>query len=186
MVWLCALELCKQMCVWNYPFHACRKWKPNVIDLMGPYSIIRNWRHHVLSFLAWNMDKRTKANAIMKNKSTLGTKISSNVGEMKHQKTTWDGDSGQRASLHFDPGVSSWSQRRCVHSPRHTRHATRGTKAYKHNKQFCVNVFLMCVYLSFRYFMGQPSKDCLCCQHTFVCESIFGLWAQRLPITSSG
>lgn len=21
--------------------------------------------------------------------------------------------------------------------------------------------------------MGQPSKDCLCCQYTFVCENIF-------------
>lgn len=30
----------------------------------------------------------------------------------------------------------------------------------------------MCVYLSFRYCMGQPSKEWLYCQHTFACDNI--------------
>lgn len=47
MVWLCGLELWEQTGVWDYPFHALRKWKPNVIDAVMdrnacPYSIMRN------------------------------------------------------------------------------------------------------------------------------------------------
>lgn len=42
----------------------------------------------------------------------------------------------------------------------------------------------MCVYLSFRYCMGQPSKDCLCCQHTLACENILacGHKVYQLPV----
>lgn len=98
-----------------------------------------------------------------------------------------DKDCGQRAFLHFDPGVSSLSQKRCVHSPRHARHATRGTKAYKHNKPWDNLVWLspnVCV-LVFQVSHGPTLKGMtLLSAHFFACEKIFGLWAQNVPVYS--